>query len=348
MIITAKTTSSRLFAKMTRLLLLLAAAVALAIAAPERDGKLQVLSLSPAKLRVLYHTGPDEGLTVLSEANDEGNYITISTFSGVEIVSARFSSVGSAVLWKIMGHTIFLHNNTVSSVQSEMVEYVVPPEEVHATEKAMKRSHLPWKLRRTLGTDNVEETKRLALSELFACPEFAAILDLSRALGTAGVTGQSNAAALNLHGLAFNFAKLQGYYETAAENKPIESGSGSAAENKPIESGPGSAEEPVLSNDRKEQVFTPRRIQKRATCSRPGGWWGRGEITYTCERCPVRHDNCFGMCGKQCSCWSWVCGDCCFHQGCHDHDNCCRVHGFFHYICMLVFPFDCNRYRYQC
>ena len=318
---------------MTRLLLLLAAAVALAIAAPERDGKLQVLSLSPAKLRVLYHTGPDEGLTVLSEANDEGNYITISTFSGVEIVSARFSSVGSAVLWKIMGHTIFLHNNTVSSVQSEMVEYVVPPEEVHATEKAMKRSRLPWKLRRTLGTDNVEETKRLALSELFACPEFAAILDLSRALGTAGVTGQSNGAALNLHGLAFNFAKLQGYYETAAENKPIESGS-------------GSAEEPVRSTDRKEQVFTPRRIQKRATCSRPG-WWG-STTYYECERCPIRNQECYGMCGKGCNCWSWVCGDCCYHQGCYEHDRCCDVNGFFHYKCFLVFPFDCNAYRYKC
>ena len=35
-------------------------------------------------------------------------------------------------------------------------------------------------------------------------------------------------------------------------------------------------------------------------------------------------NDCYGMCGYGCSCWSWVCGDCCYHSGCARHDSWCR------------------------
>lgn len=35
-------------------------------------------------------------------------------------------------------------------------------------------------------------------------------------------------------------------------------------------------------------------------------------------------NECYGMCGQGCSCWSWVCGDCCYHSGCAKHDSWCR------------------------
>jgi hypothetical protein len=35
-------------------------------------------------------------------------------------------------------------------------------------------------------------------------------------------------------------------------------------------------------------------------------------------------NECYGMCGPGCSCWSWVCGDCCYHYGCARHDTWCR------------------------
>jgi len=41
-----------------------------------------------------------------------------------------------------------------------------------------------------------------------------------------------------------------------------------------------------------------------------------------CAR-PTAHD-CYGMCGPGCTCWSWVCGDCCYHGGCAKHDSWCR------------------------
>jgi hypothetical protein len=39
---------------------------------------------------------------------------------------------------------------------------------------------------------------------------------------------------------------------------------------------------------------------------------------------PPEGSKCFGMCGPGCSCWKWVCGDCCWHKGCAAHDNDCR------------------------
>ncbi len=43
-----------------------------------------------------------------------------------------------------------------------------------------------------------------------------------------------------------------------------------------------------------------------------------------CAAYPDRADSCYGMCGPGCSCWSWVCGDCCYHHGCAIHDSWCR------------------------
>jgi hypothetical protein len=43
-----------------------------------------------------------------------------------------------------------------------------------------------------------------------------------------------------------------------------------------------------------------------------------------CTAYPNRSNDCYGMCGPGCSCWSWVCGDCCYHWGCAVHDSWCR------------------------
>lgn len=49
---------------------------------------------------------------------------------------------------------------------------------------------------------------------------------------------------------------------------------------------------------------------------------------------PGKND-CYGMCGRGCSCWTWVCGDCCYHKGCAYHDTQCRT-------CSLTNPVACN------
>ena len=43
-----------------------------------------------------------------------------------------------------------------------------------------------------------------------------------------------------------------------------------------------------------------------------------------CTSYPNQGNDCYGMCGMGCSCWSWVCGNCCYHGGCAQHDSWCR------------------------
>jgi hypothetical protein len=45
-----------------------------------------------------------------------------------------------------------------------------------------------------------------------------------------------------------------------------------------------------------------------------------------CDDYPNRDDHCLGMCGHGCDCWSWICGDCCYHEVCATHDHWCRRH----------------------
>lgn len=63
-----------------------------------------------------------------------------------------------------------------------------------------------------------------------------------------------------------------------------------------------------------------------------------------CPPCPDQE--CLGMCGYGCSCWKMVCGDCCYHLGCYDHDVCCREK-FFRTRCLLPFGFECEE-NYYC
>ena len=70
----------------------------------------------------------------------------------------------------------------------------------------------------------------------------------------------------------------------------------------------------------------------------------RADCSATCPPCP--NDDCFGMCGKGCSCWEFVCGDCCWHVGCFYHDKCCAKE-FFQTNCLLPISFRCNQ-PYKC
>ena len=65
--------------------------------------------------------------------------------------------------------------------------------------------------------------------------------------------------------------------------------------------------------------------------------WTKGLITgwSGCKRYKNNPD-CKGLCGKKCDCWWWVCGDCCYHRGCFDHDDCCERRGYGHWRCIIA------------
>ena len=71
-------------------------------------------------------------------------------------------------------------------------------------------------------------------------------------------------------------------------------------------------------------------------------------LTLTCNSLEDNHHNkCLGMCGYSCVCWTIICGDCCYHQGCYEHDKCCRE-DFFTLECLFPIDFQCDGYPPDC
>ena len=58
----------------------------------------------------------------------------------------------------------------------------------------------------------------------------------------------------------------------------------------------------------------------------------------TCQdlRSDPYNNDCLGMCGPGCTCWSRVCGNCCRNQFCYEHDLCCG-HAWISTGCLLPF-----------
>ena len=67
---------------------------------------------------------------------------------------------------------------------------------------------------------------------------------------------------------------------------------------------------------------------------------------YREKRCSrPKANTCRGMCGLGCWCWSWFCGDCCWHRGCYEHDICCN-YGRLTSYCATPFRygFTCSKF----
>ena len=65
--------------------------------------------------------------------------------------------------------------------------------------------------------------------------------------------------------------------------------------------------------------------------------------TSTCDKV-AEGAVCQGLCGPGATCWDFVCGDCCYHQGCSDHDTCCGENGMFSIKCFAPTDFTCDSY----
>ena len=46
------------------------------------------------------------------------------------------------------------------------------------------------------------------------------------------------------------------------------------------------------------------------------------------------NNDCLGMCGYGCSCWYFICGNCCQNRLCFEHDKCCR-HDMYTINCLI-------------
>ncbi|MGH2562652.1 MAG: hypothetical protein ACRDJH_26640 [Thermomicrobiales bacterium] len=157
--------------------------------------------------------------------------------------------------------------------------------------------------------------------------EYALLPGLSYAVGMTGATGKAYLPSLGLHALGLAAATdVQIDPRTTEASYLIRSSNQVVDARTPVpevEGGqaPGVAErkKPVIIDPALEQHIAANQVFQPDPCV---GEFGQSVPCVTnCLGYPNEAQDCFGMCGPGCSeCWEWVCGDCCFHQFCADHD----------------------------
>ena len=89
------------------------------------------------------------------------------------------------------------------------------------------------------------------------------------------------------------------------------------------------AENYRLNGDVSPALLALHRLAMSVANKRPETAKGLTETLKTRAPCDMNtgscdSNGCYGMCGNGCSCWDWVCFDCCCHIGCRNHDSQCR------------------------
>jgi hypothetical protein len=55
------------------------------------------------------------------------------------------------------------------------------------------------------------------------------------------------------------------------------------------------------------------------------------------------------MCGPECVCWKELCGDCCVHEYCKTHDNCCSKFDYWsQFRCYVPLSFSSCAEAFSC
>ena len=277
---------------------------------------LKIITVTKENLEGEYHDSTGR-IHFSSEVRDDDYKLAVTTSEGEPVVFSK-KPRGSSMMAMTMGRTGFLVKmNQPGSGLPKYSDYVVPEVFHDQMESALRQNSIPKRFRRHLDSSNTKETLRKAIEELASCSEADLIIEAAKALGMdAGVMGSDSPAARQFYVLAMRLMKIKDSMQGEAEARGYHGY-------------PHSFNQGLHSEWYKYG-------QKQEKCSKC--------TTGSCPYYGDRSNECFGMCGYGCYCWSWLCGDCCVHQGCVDHDKCCRRHGTASWECFSVWNFDCSGY----
>ena len=273
-------------------------------------GKLHIITITNEKIEGEYYS-PTSGIHFQSEVKGEYHLLSVTTIDGQPLVIAK-QFHESASLMRITETDFLVMNSRDDDGHPKYTDYVVPEAYHDRVESALKRNRLSNKFLRHLDNTNINETRQLAFEALALRDEIELITEAAWTLGKLGINGNENPAAMPFYLLA---RRLQQYRDSLLS--------------------PADDADMVDRADDREKRWLPAlsyvTVERRSSSCVGGSQ-------------PSSSNNCLGMCGYGCSCWSWVCGDCCVHQGCLDHDNCCRTHGFWSWACWSLWNFSCSSY----
>ena len=260
-------------------------------------GRLLMITVTADLVEGKYQSG-DSGIHFVSK--DGGVSITMLGEGDTEeplFVVFRPDGVNTASIATILDKQFLLLNK---SDATELGDYIIPPS-MSARAKEAVESPDPKKLERLVPdlTEDTTANQEDVIDQLLAHPDTYLIIDAAVAMGNAEIIGTQYPAALPFYMLALQLAKRSPESEVQVDSQ--------------------------LPSYRSKRIVW---------------WWQRTErCSNNGRRCRVgrcpRGSNCIGLCGRGCSCWWWVCFDCCWHWGCDRHDRWCRAGTF---VCWVTAP----------
>ena len=272
-----------------------------------RKGVLDIVSRSEHKIEGSYTDFISErGIRFTSTTNT----LFIETIPGGESLLLATEPIGSMRLVSI-GSSVFIQSDEENSM-----DYLVQREQHDISEFSKDHEGLQSLKNKAAEISENVHLKALqdSLQDLLSRPEVELIEDAAHALGEEeGINGQDSSSVLPFYLAALHLHKLQ--HAASRFNHSMQNHHALQAGNS----------------------FTPNHLPVR----------GKRHSDPCFETCPPCQDQqCLGLCGLNCHCWKIVCGDCCWHLGCYEHDRCCREK-FLRTKCLFPFKFRCER-PYKC
>ena len=305
--------------KISGVLLLTTIAACLSLGAAEKNGLL-IKEVSAEKVEGQYH-GATGNIQFSSEVRGGDRSLTVTTMEGgadAIIVSMKKPERASMMTVRLQNTKFLVENNQPDSGLPRYSDYVVPQAFHNLMDVALMQNRVSYALLQHLERRNTNETRRRAIEDLVMCSEANSIVEAAKALGNAGVMGTDNHAAQQFYVLAMRLMKIKDMMLRGAV----------ATIDGTLPTG--------------HSMPSTMYVDQQATCPEC--------TTGSCPYMGDQSNGCNGMCGLSCTCWSVVCGDCCVHQGCLDHDDCCARDGYFSYSCtfgVAFSGFSCSGYSCQ-
>ena len=248
--------------------------------------------------------GSEGSIRFRTTVNSTHAVLSVTTTTG-EYVVYIVHPLASNMTMMGVNDTNFLLMEKDQQDRIEYNDYVIPKDVMTLIEPIMAgNGKMTDDILQKLDNKTVNETCQSVLYNLAMNYEAVLIIEAARALGDRGIMGMDYPSVMSFYQFALRLASIRAL-ESGTEYKAGDS----------------------ISSDSRQYQHRQRRAvlcDNGATCS--SNW------------CPFRkYDNdCFGMCGPGCTCWDSVCGDCCVHQYCLTHDQCCHDVGFYTITCFSV------------
>ena len=271
---------------------------------PEPSGLSSDTTVTQEQLQGEYY-GTEGGIRFSSTVNATHIMLSVTTTSG-EYVVYIIHPLASNMTMMGVNDTDFMVMKKNQQDNIDYDDYVIPKDAMNLMESIMAgNGKMTDDMLQKLDNRTVNETRQSVLYNLAMSYNAILIIEAAQALGDRGIMGMDYPSVMSFYQFALRLASI----------RDVESGT-------EYKAGDSSATD--------SRGYQHRQQRRNVQCS--------NGATCPSAQCPFRRysNDCFGMCGKGCSCWRFVCGNCCVNRYCLTHDQCCADRGFFSWACLSV------------